>query len=91
MPFETTLMNRLELLNISVTLFSCYFLLTFTPFVSSNRVRYNISWVLISVIALAIAVNIIFFLKENRKAFLQYLKNKYFKLKTCLRLKRKQN
>ena len=63
MPFETSFMNQLELLNISVTLFASYFLLTFTPFVYSNRVKYNISWVLISVIALAIAVNIIFFLK----------------------------
>jgi len=70
MPFVSKLMNQLEIFNIYVTLFSCYFLISFTDFLWSNKVRYDLAWILISVIALAIAVNIFFFIKENKDALL---------------------
>jgi hypothetical protein len=57
-PFESTLLNNLEIFNELSILFATYHLLCFTQFVSDPEAQYTMGWSLIWVTVLNIAVNI---------------------------------
>lgn len=77
------------MLNSTVCLISCYFLLIFTDFLPNSVVRYRSAWVLIAFVALMIAANIGFYIAQNFRLVWRDLKTKYQKLKVYIgRLKK---
>ena len=65
---------------------STYWLFFFTDFLPDKEVRYNSAWALIALISIDIALNILFYLYQNYKKLLDWLKATYLKLKERYRM-----
>ena len=60
MPFEETLVNLLEVMNEITTILMLYVMLTFSDWVPSPELRYQLGWIFIGVLVLNTVVHIYF-------------------------------
>ncbi len=76
-PFESPILNKLEIFNEVCVILAVYHLFCFTPFVSDASTQYNVGWSMIGVTAFNVVGNIAVMLYcsfKNLKVLYQKLK-----------------
>ena len=76
-PFESEILNKLEIFNEVCVILAVYHLFCFTPFVSEASTQYSVGWSMIGVTAFNVAGNVAVMLYcsfKNLKVLYQRLK-----------------
>jgi hypothetical protein len=63
-PFEEPLINRLEVMNETITLLLVNLIFMFTPIIDSPKIQYNLGIVFVCIMALCISAHLFFIFKD---------------------------
>ena len=73
-PFEEQLINRLEIMNEVITLLLVHLIYLFTPLIESQKLKYELGFAFIGILAGCIAVHLFFLLKDIIERLIRKIK-----------------
>jgi hypothetical protein len=79
LPFVTTMLNNLEVLNEMIILLSIALMHSFSDAVASETIRYSYGWVYVWVIFSTLILNLLFIGSYIVETLYAYLRKEYYK------------